>query len=85
MMACTCGKIIVNFYLNFNATTHVTRDSQQFNSIHKVKFASVKFAINHSHKVHGKGNIVVSYKKTIKNVHIVLYVLKCEEKIVVYK
>ncbi len=45
----------------------------------------MKFATNHSQKVHGKGNIVVSYKRRIKNVHNVLYVFKCEEKIVVYK
>ncbi len=35
--------------------------------------------------MHGKGNIVVSCKGRIKNVHNVLYVFKCEEKFVVYK
>ncbi len=45
----------------------------------------MKFATNHSHKVHGKGDIVVSYKGRIKNVHDVLYVFKCEEKFVVYR
>jgi hypothetical protein len=35
--------------------------------------------------VHGKGNIVISYKGRIKNVHNVLYFFNCEEKIVVYR
>jgi hypothetical protein len=85
MMAMNMWKIDLNCYLDSNATAHVTRDAQQFNWIHKVEFASVKFATSHSHKMHGEGNIVVSYKGRTKNVHNVIYVFKCEEKFVVYR
>jgi hypothetical protein len=47
----------------FNAKAHVTRDAQEFNWIHKVEFASVKFVTSHSHKVHGRATLLFPTKE----------------------
>jgi hypothetical protein len=40
-----------------------------------VDFAIVKSIVHHTHKVYGKGNIVVAYQNEIKTMSNVVYVL----------
>ncbi len=50
-----------------------------------VNSTSVKFVIDHAHKVYGKGNTIVAYQGEIKTMNNVLYVPNVNQKNLVNK
>lgn len=48
-------------YLDYGVSTHVTRDARYLSNVKRmVDFAIVKSIARHTHKVYGKGNIIVA-------------------------
>jgi hypothetical protein len=63
-------------YLDYGAFAHVIGKVGNFNNVKRmVDFASVKFVVGHTHKVYGKGNVVVACQGEIKTMNNVFYVL----------
>ncbi len=64
-------------YLDYGAFAHVIGKVKNFNNVKRmVDSASVKLVVGCTHKVYGKGNVVVAYQGEIKTMNNVLYVFK---------
>ncbi len=73
-------------YLDYGAFAHLIGKVGNFYYVKRmVEFASVKFVVGHTHKVYGKGNVVVAYQGEIKTMNNVLYVLGIKRNILLVR
>jgi hypothetical protein len=64
-------------YLDYGAFAHVIGKVRNFNNVKRmVDSTSVKLVVGCTHKVYGKGNVVVAYQGGIKTMNNVIYAFK---------